>query len=475
MRGWLNKNQRQKQIISRLKNDNAELRKENKELRKEIQSVKLQLEQALLQIEELQRIIFGKKKKKGGNDNDQAGKPGGNSDNEPVRRDPSSYRRPTPTEDEVTGYEECHIGYCPGCGHELTDLKVVVRYIEDILPLSEWFKALKRVTKKFITTGYCPDCKKRVSAEELGKQTVSIGKNTRQFVAFAGIILRLSYSQISDFLNNTTRFNISDGEIANIMEGQADKLRPEFERLLAGIRGQPGAHFDETGWKLQENGITGGNYSWVMTGTENTDAVFLLGRNRGRGNAEELLGKDNNQVGISDDYGAYQNIFKKHGLCWAHPHRKLRDLKNSDNLDNVKKENCRNTYGLFAGLYEEVRAALAKPFNAKEREKTKKRLMKQFDEVIIPHDNDPVKLKKIKERLAKQKEYYFTCLTERGIPADNNKAERSLRHLVIKRKACFGSKTLKGAKTGSILYSVLLSAWWRSKQNFFREYEKLAA
>lgn len=473
MRGFLSKNQRQKQIISRLKNENKKLRDENKNLKEEVKTIKLQLEQALLSIEELQRIIFGKKKRKDDDDNnpDKMELP---DSRPPKRRPSSSYRRTIPKEDEITDYEDCHIDNCPGCGSQLTDFKIVVRYIEDILPLSEWFRALKRVTKKHITTGYCSHCRKRVSAEELRKQTVSIGENVGQFVVFTNIILRLSCSQIVDFLSGTIRFNISKGEIVNILERQAGKLRPEFERLRRGIRGQPGVHMDETSWKVQTDSKAGGNYAWVMAGTQNTDTVFMLGKNRGKGNAEELLGKDNEQVGISDDYGAYKNLFFKHALCWAHPHRKLRDLKDSGNLDADKKEHCKTVYSAFAGLYAKVKETTEKPFVRKNRQRDKRQLMAEFEKIIIPHENEPVKLRKIKERLAEQKECYFTCITEPGIPADNNKAERSLRHLVLKRKNCYGSKTDKGAEIGSILYSVLLSTWWRDKQNFFQNFEKLA-
>jgi Transposase IS66 family len=60
-----------------------------------------------------------------------------------------------------------------------------------------------------------------------------------------------------------------------------------------------------------------------------------------------------------------------------------------------------------------------------------------------------------------------------NIPPDNNKAERAIRHLVIKRKACGGSKTQKGADVLSVLYSVLLSLYWRNPADYFGEYAKL--
>jgi hypothetical protein len=79
-------------------------------------------------------------------------------------------------------------------------------------------------------------------------------------------------------------------------------------------------------------------------------------------------------------------------------------------------------------------------------------------------------LRKIKIRLKAQKDYYFICLEEKGIPMDNNKAKQALRHLVLKRKNSYGSKTQAGANKMGILYSVLLSSGWRSKKAFFQEY-----
>lgn len=55
----------------------------------------------------------------------------------------------------------------------------------------------------------------------------------------------------------------------------------------------------------------------------------------------------------------------------------------------------------------------------------------------------------------------------------NNKAERKLRPLVIKRKNCFGTKTEKGNKMLEINYSVLMSLWWNDRNNFFVKFNQL--
>ncbi|MFH2104886.1 MAG: IS66 family transposase [Parcubacteria group bacterium] len=463
--------QRQVQVNTRLRNENAKLRMRVKVLAKKTTEQAKIIEYLRLQIEELQRIIFGSGQG-GGKDNDK------DEILIPIKqpsqkRSSQSYRRTIPTKTAITDVKSHRLHQCPKCNSKVSDIKEIERYTEDILPMTQWYKALKKVTKETIETGYCNKCSKRVMAKPIAPQPVNLGENVKQFVAFSTIILRLRYEQVKDFLEGTIKLRISDGEIANILGKQAGQLRPAFERLKKSIRGQPGAHFDETGWKVQAE--EQGNYAWVITETKTANTVFSLGKSRGKGNIDKLRGNNNaNQIGISDDYGAYQNAFLKgkHALCWAHPHRKLRDLKNSASLPTKKQEHCHKVYEEFARLYSKVQQISTSPFRQHERVRAKKRLLSRFEEITQPHPLDPLKLRQIKKRLLKQKECYFVCIVNQDIPPDNNKAERALRHLVLKRKNSYGSKTQAGADRMSVLYSVLLSAWWKSKDTFFQEYSQ---
>lgn len=472
------KEQRQKQVITRLKNENSKLRIEFKvavaKLESENKDLREKLEKAMLFIEQLQKIVFrGKKKHDKDNEYDDDDENNSNTPNNGHQnRSKSSYRRQIPKEDEITDEEEHHIENCPDCGSALTMQKVLEFFIEDILPIFEWYQNLKKITKLKITTGYCPKCQKRVSAIPIPKQKVSLGNNIKQLIVFQTTIQQLSYSQIIDFTQSCLQFNLSKGEIINILERQANKLKPAFEDLKQSIRGAPGVHIDETSWLTINGGQ--GDFAWTMASANSTDVLYLLGRNRGKGNAQELIGEDFKNIGITDGYGAYKNIFKKgkHALCWAHPQRTLKDLKNSKYLTSEKKQSCKTAYQKFSLLYEEVRKTWALPFNEQQRLKEKERLMKIFEEIMKPNQNDPTKLKTVKETMKKDIEKYFVCIANPNIPPDNNKAERSLRHLVIKRKKSFGSKTQKGADIMSVLYSVVMSLWNRGKENFFENYER---
>lgn len=463
MRGYLTKEQRLQQVITRLKHENIKLRERVMVLEKENKELKQQLQYVMMQMEELRTKVFGKKKQH--DDDDHPVVP-------PLARPPHTYRRPIPPENAVTTTKEFPMTQCRQCATPLTDLKTIVRYQEDILPPQQWEKALKVVERHRITTGYCSQCKQRIAAIPITKQMVTLGANLKQFITYANVILRLSFDQISSFLADTVHLSLSDGELANILDAHARTLIPEMEQTAVRIRHQPGAHYDETGWKVQQE--EHGAYGWVMTGADTSDTVFLLGRSRGKGNAEELKADaPDTQVGVTDDYGAYRTLFKKHQLCWAHPLRKLRELKESEHLTSEELMHCRHIYEQFADLYEEVRTAIATPFVLEERMRQKKLFAERFLTIVSPHIRDPVRLGKIKTSLRAQYESYFTCLTIPGIPPDNNKAERALRHLVLKRKNCYGSKTQKGAATMGVLFSVLLSLWWKKPKNFFAEFSRL--
>lgn len=474
MKGQLNEIQRQKQINSRLKNENAKLREQLKRvavLEDENRVLKFKLEKAFLLIEELQRMVFGKGGKKRDNDKDDDSFSGDNQ-RKKADRTSSSYRRETPREEEITREEYHHESHCPRCQMELTKLKKLEFFIEDTLPPEEWFKALKRVTRQWITTGYCSHCQKRITPIEIPKQKTILGENIRQLIVFQSTVEQLSYSQIIDFAEGLLHLKLSQGEIVNILESQAVKLEPGYLAIQENIRSARAVHLDETGWPTPQG--TQGNFVWAAANVKDEDVLYSIGQSRGKGNVEKMLGENYSGIGVTDDYGAYKNAFQKdkHALCWSHPHRKIRDLKDSETLSKSKKAHCQKAFSEFSVLYEKVRIVNTMPFVRKEREKEVKKLNKVFDNFIHPHPNDPEKLQQIKQRLKEQKNCYFICLLEPFIPPDNNKAERALRHLVIKRKKSFGSKTQKGADMLSIIYSVVMSLWRKSKQNFFSSYNQ---
>ncbi len=288
------------------------------------------IEKLTLQVEELRKIVFKPKKKKL-----KCTKT--NKKIDKTKRSKDSYQRNIPKDSEITKEVNHSIDTCPDCTTKLTSKSIHIFFKEDIeLPSKE--SNSKIVEKHIVEKGYCSKCRKYHNAINLPSTKVVIGKNAKMYVTYLAILLKSSYSQIVKLFRDTYNFKLSEGEISNILNSEAQALKPEFERLKESIRKQKGIHMDETSYKVHSGKL--GNYAWILTGTDNEDVVFNIGKSRGRGVAKKIQG-DKKLIGISDDYNAYANLFKDHQLCWAHPHRKLRDLANSDKLEKETKEHCK--------------------------------------------------------------------------------------------------------------------------------------
>jgi hypothetical protein len=450
-------------------------------------------------IEEYQRMLFHKKSKKwpwkkDDNKNDNEIDKEDELNKEKKKRNKESFQKKIPKDEEITHENEYKIFNCPECWDKLVDLKEYIRFIEDLKNGFVSERRDKTVIKEIIWSWFCKRCRKFRSKKPISKIPITYWENIRMFINFQITIVKMEYSIVKTFLKIIYGIEISEGEIRNILEREALILTPEYERIRKRITSQKWVHFDETSRLVQQNPET--KYAWLMIWTETSDALVDLWLSRGwwavkmlaqdiNENEEEAISNTQNSditkfVWISDWYWWYTNKFENHQLCWAHPNRKLRDLSESKSLEKEKLERCIIAYEKFSKLYfelrneiknEEVRIEKWNPSNQNELEKLVNKLMKKFIKITKIHKNDPKKLVTYKESLAKYKEKYFVCILIPWIPADNNKAERALRHIVLKRRTSHWSITNESARFMSINFSVLLSLYWKSHYEFFSNYK----
>ncbi len=87
-----------------------------------------------------------------------------------------------------------------------------------------------------------------------------------------------------------------------------------------------------------------------MVSGNTEEAVLLIGKNRGKGNAFNLL-HGYTGVRVADCYPGYKNMPGDQQICWSNIIRKARYLRDNGNLDKNKRE--------FAGvIHEELKAIL---------------------------------------------------------------------------------------------------------------------
>jgi transposase len=276
----------------------------------------------------------------------------------------------------------------------------------------------------------------------------------------------LTYAKTAALIQTLYHIKLSDGEIANILSAKHREWLPIYEKLKASIRSSPVKHYDETPWRIAELNM---GYAWVASDANTTDTVYNLAAGRGGGFIKDLHG-DSKGVYITDGYGAYRNLSGQQQLCWAHLYRAIRDLVQNQNLPKSKRPHVNRWYKKFSKIYETLRTTLVKPYDSHERQQAADKLWQQLAtlaKATVPKVGEPDKLRRLKAQILEAgKERLFACLIY-DTPCDNNRAERDLRQLVIKRKQSLGSKTERGARVLSTILSVCTSTYRREGCNYF--------
>jgi len=456
-----------KRLYFELKDKTERVVAENKQLKQELGDQHAYFEAIIetqaAQISELQTMVYGRNKRP------RSG--GGHKPPKSPPRNAASYRRPKPTEDEVTSEEHHPINACSHCHGPLTNKEEYTRFIEDIiLAALNTAAQFKTVAKHTIERGYCISCGKYSSAVDLRGQEVGLGPHVRLLICYLVTLRDHSYDQVINLLWDLYRFKVTDGEITNILDAQRLELLPAYEELKQNIRAGPAVHMDESRWRIQSEHS---GYAWSMSSTTSSDVVFKLADSRGMGNAEELLGENYTGVGITDRYPGYKHLFWLHQVCWAHLQRTAKDLTHLECLGKAKLKHVTKFYQQLAVVYAVIRDYQAEPFDAVIRQAQADQLLEQTKQLCQPHSLDPKKLADLKAGILEYQDCLFICLTIDGIPADNNRAERDIKKLVMKRRKSLGSKTPKGARTLEVLLSVCWSLYNRDRDNFFPNFQAL--
>jgi len=243
-------------------------------------------------------------------------------------------------------------------------------------------------------------------------------------------------------------------------------LAGAYEQIQEAFTQEKVVGADETGWR------TTGQRRWVWVGSGAACTVFQITAHRSRACAEQLLGKSSRQPLITDRYQAYAPK-GPHQYCLAHWRRDIESLQTKHN--EIYQELSFDLREVFANwrLYQEKqidRSQLRRRIGYR-RDRIRESLA--YWAIAGPED-----LQNFCERHLKHFDRYWTFLRIDGMEPTNNRSERDLRRLVIRRKICFGTRSEDGerfverlystaqtlAKRGASLFSYLeesMRAYWR--------------
>jgi transposase len=349
---------------------------------------------------------------------------------------------------------------CPDCGTPLAGGSV--KRTRDVIELPP---VQVVVTAHVYLERQCPECGKRCTPRpELAGVVTGQGRIGHRLTSLIALLreeARLPVRTIQSLLQTIAGLDLSLGSIVAASRRLAARADPVVEAITEAVRASPVVHLDETGWR--EDGRNG--YLW--TASTPTERLFVHG-NRAKRMVDRILGDQFAGVVVSDFYVAYTTDERMHQYCWAHLLRDIHELVARHPADPVLGGWADAVAGVFA------RAQAGVPGTARERWALRIALQTDLNQLCLPWAQVEVPHRGLCARMRKHLESLFVFVTEPAVPATNNAAERSLRHLVVIRKISGGTRSARGTATRMTLAS-LFGTWRAQGKNPFQESYALLA
>lgn len=359
---------------------------------------------------------------------------------------------------------EHHLAMCPDCDLRLGGISLArCREVIDVPPPSS-----VQITEHRIFKGWCAGCQKWHEApvdlhtEVLGQGR--IGVRLSSMIAYLRTSLRLPLRQIRELLRTVHGFEISLGEIVEVLHRISTHAQPRLATLLSEIRASPAVQADETGWR--EDGLNG--YIWSVC----TPSVRYYEYHHSRAGevVKRLIGQDFQGVLGSDFYAGYNIHQGLHQRCWVHFLRDIHDLKKL-HPDHVELWQWGKQ---VKQIYERAKTARAPdpqwPITKQHAHRVA--LQHAFEQelwqVCAPFARTQTPMQTLCQRVERFLPELFVFVAYPGVPSDNNLAERSVRPLVIARKISGGTRSPKGSSTRMGLAS-LFGTWVAQGLNPFHQ------
>jgi transposase len=434
------------------------LRKENQELREALTQTQELLRVALARIEELEKqktpppAFVKADVKKPAPEEKKPRKKRASQHNQ-------SRRRSVPTQ-----IVEHHLPMCPDCELRLGGISLArCREVIDVpLPSSV------QITEHRIFKGWCARCEKWHEAPvDLHREVLGqgrIGVRLAGMIAYLRTSLRLPFRQIRELLRTLHGFEVSLGELVEVLHRMNARAQPVLEALLAQIRASSAVQADETGWR--EDGLNG--YIWSVSTP--TLRYYEYHHSRAGEVVKQLIGDDFPGVLGSDFYAGYNIHQGLHQRCWVHVLRDIHDLKKL----HPDHEALWQWGKQVKQIYERAKAAPAPDPRLPSTKQYAHRLALQhaFEQelwqVCAPFIQTPTPMHTLCKRVERFLPELFVFVAYPGVPSDNNLAERSVRPLVIARKISGGTRSPKGSATRMGLAS-LFGTWIAQGLNPFHQ------
>jgi len=288
---------------------------------------------------------------------------------------------------------------------------------------------------------YCPCCRAYGVAPlpaEVG--TSAFGTRLTAFTSFLSGACRLGKRMVLRVLEEGLGIKAAVGSVSNIEKRVSLALKTPYEEIEKEVRlSKDTKHIDETGWRRWGKS----EYLWVMSTSQAT--LYKIQENRNAVCRDELLKEAKwTKAAIVTDRLALYRFEKDHQYCLAHLRRDLKRFAERTGLDG---EWGRVMLGYLDKLFEFWKEHRKKQRSRRSLKHGTRRYRDDFIYgllVAAKKNRHTRSLSRFAKSLLHQYKKLFVFIEREGVEPTNNQAERDLRHSVIWRKICHGTKSDRG-------------------------------
>jgi transposase len=345
---------------------------------------------------------------------------------------------------------------CPHCqSHDLKPMEESTEHFQEDIVI----QPRSVVTRYLHGQAFCAKCHRPVvQAGEGELLNAPIGPVAKSVAIYLRYRIGISYRKTTEIFRELFGLNFVPASALGFDRKAAGRGMPIYEDLREKIRASDVVHADETSWR--SDGV--GHFVW-FAGNE-TLAFFHIDRHRSADVAQTIFGENFDGTLVRDRYAAYNGIGVDWQVCLAHLITNAKEIRGEHALlpqtekDTATGPFCTRLRDLFARLCEVGQKLESGHIPWKAAAKIEKRSVTELNQIC----KQTLRFKPAETLRAylagPEQKFLFTFLRRPGVPPTNNHAEQSLRHLVIFRKICFGTRSESGLQTHSILPSLIQTA-----------------
>lgn len=354
----------------------------------------------------------------------------------------NSRRRPEVVSEFIDIYPE----KCERCGGEV---KGYPNHFDE--HVTEDIEIRKKVTCRRFHYGYCKRCKEVVYAKKdaipandrIGVQARAVGGYLRY--------LGLTYGKAARLFKDVFDLDLTRPSFMAFNTEQSQNGAPLYEGIRQSIRHSPFVNADETGWRVD------GDNHWLWIFTNKDATLYHIDESRGGKVVGDILGKKYDGVLGCDFLPAYNELdAEAKQRCLAHFLSEIKKVQEKDEFppDNVDGTFCAELKTVFkqaiAG-WNNYREGTA---GSDDLAQTKVwAILKLVELLLLPLEHEDTQ--RLRDRVIRHNQELFIFLDNPSVEPTNNRAERQLRPMVIKRKLTFGNRSDLGASNEAVVMSVV--------------------